>query len=152
MLRTALILTFLAACTGSDDGTGKHGNRDSGTGDNTDADTDTDADSDADTDADTDTDQPDLTTYEGFTEAHAEAWCRSLAACDLLDDQGYATVADCVTDVTNTFASRACDSYAQAVAARCIADDRDMANRCDTAGTGAPPPVCAQVCSPPPDN
>ncbi len=148
-----LLLLPLFACTSSGDpaDTEKPAKDDSAA--DTSADTDTDADTDADTDTDTDTDTnsgtPDLSTYTGFVDAHAGAWCASLEACGYLDDKGYADVRACVEATVAFLSAEACRDYQENVANICLREDLRMARACEEFPGGVAARACQEVCTPP---
>lgn len=142
MLRLLLLCT-LAGCSfgvDSDDGASKDDPADDTSADDTSGDTDTDTDTD---------DRPNLSTYEGFTQAHAEAYCASLATCGYLDEQGYADVAACEAAILELLNRVPCESYQLPAAAACVDADVAMAENCADAREGMQPMVCRDVCTPP---
>ncbi|MES2638469.1 MAG: hypothetical protein V4850_03280 [Myxococcota bacterium] len=140
-----LALPFFACTGGEPTDSGKRPNKDAA---DTDTDTDADSDTDTDTDTDTDADVPDLTTYDGFVEAHAGAYCNSVETCGYLDEQGYDTKALCIQGITEFYAV-ACPDYQQAAGELCVRGDLRMAGECETSNSGEQPLPCRDVCTPP---
>jgi hypothetical protein len=146
MIHLLLILLPLLGCTGTSNTDDDDDDSDA----DADADADTDADSDADTDADTDTDVPDLTTYEGFVEQHARAYCASLETCGYLDDRSYDSRGACATAITNQYTTAGCASYQQPAAEQCVRGDLQIATACEESRDGMEPLPCQDVCTAPP--
>ncbi len=147
MARFLLLLPLLPllACTGAEPTDSGRPRKDADADADTDADSDADTDADTDTDTDADTDAPDLTSYEGFVEAHAGAYCGSLDSCGYLDEQGYDSKRACVTGITD-FYDVACPDFQADVAERCVRDDLLMARECKTSNGGEQPLACRDVC------
>ena len=142
------LLLAMTACTGSEDAD-KPADDSAAADADTDTDTDTDTDADTDADTDTDTDAPDLTTYRGFVEAHAAAYCASLSTCEFLDEQGYADIRACAAGVRAFYDAITCDAYQMGVAEACVRGDVQMRSACETSNSGEAPLACRDVCTAP---